>query len=461
MAYERLNCAVSSGLVLRMVCDYKADGKLGHRLPVYKLPRLHALLMRYLPIVRKEYFVERHNGIFTGRMGPASMRAWDGIYNEIMSLAEPSTPRSYFKSVIFLASEKLAIKNLKLIYRGPKGLRRRFFPNQLSDPACNKEHSYRQPIILYKLPKAKKAKTIDSDHKSQLSTTKSRRKPKISYVVGIYNKESFLRECLQSICDQKLKDIEIICVDDCSTDRSPDILAEFCKKDPRVKGINNFSNIGRGPTRNLGIQQASGDYVMFVDADDILPVNSGYLLHEKARMTRSTVIQGGIVDYYPNSKPSFKISSIPPDRTRTTLCEEEHLWIPWWFQSAIFKRKFILRHQIYFPTLDDGEDPVFFANALSRSSSISTISDIVYCYRRHGGQSRNNEDFYRHLLLVKSLFGSHCPNAWKQGYAHYVGLFDLPLRAMLKGKTIDDKEVKRWHRLMDIPFFVKGIPLSL
>lgn len=460
--YERFNRAVLTGLVLCMVCDYKSDKNTKPGLPIYKLPMLHALLLQYLAIVRKGYFAESRNDVFLGRMSPASKQAWDDLHNEIMALAEPNTPITFIKSIIFLLGEKLVSKFVKLIHQhAPKALKYHFFANQFSDLACNKEHSYRQPIVLQRMPQSRNTQMTQAVNKSHLINARLSQKPKISYIVGIYNKESFLRECLQSICNQKLKDIEIICIDDCSTDGSPGILSEFCRYDSRVKGFYNSSNIGRGPTRNFGIKQAKGDYLMFVDADDILPVNSGYFLHEKARMTRSTVIQGGILDFYPQSKLKFRISSIPPDRTSIVLREEAHLWIPWWFQSAIFKKKFISKHRIFFPSLDDGEDPVFFANILSKAPSISTISDVVYCYRRHAGQARNNVDFYRHLLLVKSLFSSRCPSAWEQGYAHYVGLFDLPLRAMRTGKTIEDEEIKSWHRLIGIPYIVRGIPLYL
>ena len=95
--------------------------------------------------------------------------------------------------------------------------------------------------------------------------------PKVSVVVPIYNVEKYLRECLDSIVGQTLKDIEIICVDDGSTDRSLSILREYEQKDPRIKVITK-PNAGYGHSMNMGLDAATGEYMGIVDSDDyILP----------------------------------------------------------------------------------------------------------------------------------------------------------------------------------------------
>ena len=91
---------------------------------------------------------------------------------------------------------------------------------------------------------------------------------KVSVIVPVYNGSKYLRMCLNCICAQTLKDIQIICVDDNSTDDSLDILKEYEAKDPRVVVIHNDSHTNAGNCRNTGMEFADGEYLSFLDADD-------------------------------------------------------------------------------------------------------------------------------------------------------------------------------------------------
>lgn len=97
--------------------------------------------------------------------------------------------------------------------------------------------------------------------------------PKVSVIVPVYNSEQELRDCLGSLVEQTEKDIEIIVIDDASTDNSPEIEAEYQKKYPNVKVYRNERNLGQSETRNRGIELAEGDYIAFLDSDDY--VNPG------------------------------------------------------------------------------------------------------------------------------------------------------------------------------------------
>ena len=91
--------------------------------------------------------------------------------------------------------------------------------------------------------------------------------PKISVLVPIYNTEKYLKKCLDSIAGQTLKDIEVICVNDGSTDNSLAVAEEFAEKDPRFKVINK-ENTGYGNTMNIALEKASGEYIGIVESDD-------------------------------------------------------------------------------------------------------------------------------------------------------------------------------------------------
>ena len=93
---------------------------------------------------------------------------------------------------------------------------------------------------------------------------------KISIVIPVYNVELYLRRCLDSVCNQTFKNLEIICVNDGSTDTSALILEEYAKKDNRIKVIHQ-KNQGLSVARNVGMREVTGQYCAFLDSDDFIP----------------------------------------------------------------------------------------------------------------------------------------------------------------------------------------------
>ena len=94
--------------------------------------------------------------------------------------------------------------------------------------------------------------------------------PKVSIIVPVYNSGKYLKTCLDSLVNQTLKDIEIIAVDDCSTDNSILILMDYAKKYHNIKVYHNRENLGQGASRNRGLDIARGEYICFVDSDDYI-----------------------------------------------------------------------------------------------------------------------------------------------------------------------------------------------
>ena len=101
--------------------------------------------------------------------------------------------------------------------------------------------------------------------------------PKVSVIIPVYNVEKYLSECLDSVVNQTLQDIEIICVNDGSTDNSLEILKEYAEKDSRLRIIN-LRNSGVSVARNIGIFAALADFIMFVDADDSIETTTVSIL---------------------------------------------------------------------------------------------------------------------------------------------------------------------------------------
>lgn len=105
---------------------------------------------------------------------------------------------------------------------------------------------------------------------------------KVSIIVPVYNSELYLERCLKSITNQTLTEIEIILVDDASTDKSPKICDEWSKKDSRIQVVHKTINEGLGMARNTGLKYASGEYFTFVDSDDFVEIETYSIAYEKA-----------------------------------------------------------------------------------------------------------------------------------------------------------------------------------
>ncbi|MCQ2593759.1 MAG: glycosyltransferase [Treponemataceae bacterium] len=119
----------------------------------------------------------------------------------------------------------------------------------------------------------------------------------ISLVIPIYNVEKYLAECLTSCINQTLTNIEIICVNDCSPDNSRSIAEDFARRDSRIKIIDHEQNKGLGAARNTGIEHAQGEYVWFVDSDDVIAENACQLLYDTATQYQVDILCFDVVNF--------------------------------------------------------------------------------------------------------------------------------------------------------------------
>ena len=117
---------------------------------------------------------------------------------------------------------------------------------------------------------------------------------KVSIIIPTYNVKPYLRECLDSVVGQTLKDIEILCVNDGSTDGSLEIIEEYARKDDRIIVISG-SNGGYGKAMNKGLHQATGEYIGIVEPDDYIALNMYEELYEKAKFYDADIVKA---DFY-------------------------------------------------------------------------------------------------------------------------------------------------------------------
>ena len=121
---------------------------------------------------------------------------------------------------------------------------------------------------------------------------------KVSVLVPIYNVEKYLDECLASLAKQTLKDIEIICINDGSTDNSPKILQKYAKKYSNFVVINK-QNSGYGDSMNKGLEKATGEYIGIVESDDFIESDAFKKLYELAHKTKADIVK---TNYFYHSK---------------------------------------------------------------------------------------------------------------------------------------------------------------
>lgn len=204
---------------------------------------------------------------------------------------------------------------------------------------------------------------------------------KVSVIIPIYNSEVYLLKCLRSVQRQSLRDIEIICVDDGSTDDSLTILKELRREDNRIQIIEQ-QNQGSASARNHALHKAKGEYVAFVDADDFLMEDTAlewmYNIAQKENMNicgslRNMEREGRIL---PMSMHREFVEGYVNGRK---MLYRDYQY-DYHFQSYIYKRSMLLEKNIYFPNYKRFQDPPFFVRAMLESVEFWVVPVEYYCY---------------------------------------------------------------------------------
>lgn len=217
---------------------------------------------------------------------------------------------------------------------------------------------------------------------------------KVSVVITIYNGETYLRQCLDSVCSQTLKDIEIICVDDGSTDSSWDILESYRAKDNRFK-LYRQQNLYAGTARNNGKSHAEGKYLVFWDCDDFFDPEALEILFNRSEETDSDICVCGANDYYQDKEKIFPASAylnmnrIPDAEVFNRVTNENYIMnfttaVAW---NKMFKREFIEQQGLDFQGIRNGNDIYFTMNALCLAERISYVNKPLVTYRTNQNMS--------------------------------------------------------------------------
>ena len=191
----------------------------------------------------------------------------------------------------------------------------------------------------------------------------------LSIIIPVYNSEKYLKECLTSIINQTLKDIEIICVNDGSTDNSLKILEEFGAQDSRLRIINQ-ENQGQGYARNAGLEAAKGDYVGFIDSDDYISPD----FYKKLYSYKSDIVLTTKRRYLENGKlrnKDFKVRD-----KNSLIIKNANIY------NKIYRKDFLIKNNIkFYGKTNPAEDNYFSVKAILNADSIKIIKGGIYYYR--------------------------------------------------------------------------------
>lgn len=238
--------------------------------------------------------------------------------------------------------------------------------------------------------------------------------PRFSVIIPVYNSREYLGECLDTLLSQTERDIEILCVDDGSTDGSADILAEYGSKDARVRVIAQ-ANSGAGAARNRALLEAAGEYLFFADADDFFEATM--LAHAYRACERDDAdvavfraqyfeIETGKV------RPAdelLKMDLVPEHIPFSRADMTDHILeftspAPW---NKVFRRAFVERHGLRFQEIRRANDLLFTKLALAKADRITVIDEVLVNYRVGSGsnlQALNDAtplEFYAALLALR------------------------------------------------------------
>lgn len=284
--------------------------------------------------------------------------------------------------------------------------------------------------------------------------------PKVSVIIPVYNVERFLPRCLDSIVAQTLREIEIICVDDGSPDRSADILKRYAAQDGRIRIISQ-ENRGLGGARNRGFDAATGEFILYVDSDDWIDSDYCEKLYAAAveadadvaccsiRKIRSSrekwTIRYDRVQIFSDVQEKFRVCRCPPD---------------FYVVNKLMSRKMLLRLGVRFRERICYEDVEYMMHVLCESGKLVTVPDVAYRYVVNGASITKS------MQTPKKQFDRYSAHKAFVAYAdaHGIRLENRHRRitrrfwmfgglTLLKIKECDGWEI--WRLFDSIPIFFK------
>lgn len=260
--------------------------------------------------------------------------------------------------------------------------------------------------------------------------------PLLSVIIPVYNSEKTIIKCLNSVVTQTLEEIEIIIINDGSTDETLSLIMDCAKSDSRIKVINN-KNQGQGLSRNEGLRLAQGEYVTFIDSDDWIEPEMFEIMLDCAQKTGVDVVQCEFLQVYENNKKPQKSCIVENLKSNKVKVSESNIYklvdykesvimalsnFAW---GRIYKKDFIIKNKIEFSSGFIGEDKAFSIECKILANGIACINKPLYNYyiRSNSSSSKSIDaiaimDSIRYVLDKHQLFNELKESFYK--YANYL-----------------------------------------
>ena len=248
--------------------------------------------------------------------------------------------------------------------------------------------------------------------------------PKISVIIPVYNVEKYLRECLDSVVKQTLDDIEIICINDGSTDNSLNILKEYASNDARFVIIDK-ENTGQGDSRNIGMDRATGEYIAFLDSDDWLDLDTFRYIYDVFERVNAEVIHFNYTKFneYSNKYVPQNFShniwneyKIDLDKIHfyniSLLKNDCFTMLDLISGTRIYSAEFLRKFNLKFAPTKNAEDHLFVNSVLLNANNIYYIDKNFYFYRIRIGstvRSKTDDNFciFRSINIFRNYLIKH------------------------------------------------------
>lgn len=260
---------------------------------------------------------------------------------------------------------------------------------------------------------------------------------KLSVIIPCYNVEKYLRQCLDSVINQTLKEIEIICVNDGSTDGTQKILEEYAKKDNRILVINK-PNGGQASARNAGMEKMQGEYVAFLDSDDWVDLNFYEKLYNATKRNNVDFAIGEILLHNSNNEVSKKcLANIPLFKLKTGsykhINDKSHVIYSCSVCNKLYKANIIKENKLLFPQNLLLEDILFNFQASVITKSFVLVPDVRLYYRQHSTSTMSNivksdrifDIFKIYELCEEFLEQANLPKKLKKRYKNILDNFKI------------------------------------
>lgn len=289
----------------------------------------------------------------------------------------------------------------------------------------------------------------------------------VSVIIPVYNTEKNIEQCVRSVMNQTLRSIEIICVDDGSTDGSLDILRRLAEEDKRISVITQ-KNAGAGTARNKGLAQAQGRYLSFLDADDFFEPDMLEAAYTQARKDDAELVLFR-ADFYNDQEQSYspciyslRMHMLPQNRPFAGVDVQQDIFktVVGWAWDKLFLADFVRENELRFQEQRTTNDMLFVFSALAKAQRITTVDRVLAHQRRNAGatlsvtREKSWMCFYHALVALKmqlEKFGLY--ERFEQDYMNYALHFSLWNLDTLKKQTkkkLYNQLKKEWFKELGI-----------